>query len=218
MNEQEQSGPHPSGGDPLGETNAGSESVDESLAQASGGAESAAHSWPPTPEPSSANPASVLATGRGKFRSGIASRATAWAVAAGLGCAVLGLSIVVATTPSTPTSARFPVGNAPAGRLAPGAPFAGRFGVGTGGASGTVDSVSASSFTMTARSGQKLTVDEQTSTIYRSGSSTASASAVASGDRVFVLGSTSGSTVTATQVIILPTGGGGSGFSGALSS
>ena len=96
-----------------------------------------------------------------------------------------------------------------------GGPFAGRFGAGLGGASGTVNSVAASSFTMTTRAaGYKMTADELSSTTYRNGASSASASAVTSGARVLVFGSTSGSTIRATQVIVLPTGAGGFGCPG----
>lgn len=148
----------------------------------------------------------------------LSSRMAGWVVAALLACAVVGLSIVVATTPSTST-ARSPTNRVPAGGLAPGnGPFAGRFGAGLGGVSGTVDSVAVSSFTMTTRAGQKMTVDELSSTTYRSGASSASASAVTAGARVLVLGSTNGSTIKATQVIVLPTGGGGFGFPGFSSS
>ena len=95
----------------------------------------------------------------------------------------VGLSIVVATTPSA-TTARSPANRVPAGGLVPGGgPFAGRFGAGLGGASGTVNSVAASSFTMTTTGGpgQKMTADELSSTTYRNGASSASASAVISG-------------------------------------
>jgi hypothetical protein len=81
----------------------------------------------------------------------------------------------------------------------------------TGGASGTVDSVSTSSFTMTTLAGQKVTVNETSSTLYEDGTSSTSASAITTGERVLVLGttnvlgSTSGSTIEATQVIVQPT-------------
>jgi hypothetical protein len=41
---------------------------------------------------------------------------------------------------------------------------------------------------------------------------------VTTGARVLVLGSTNGSTITATQVIVLPTGGGTFGFPGSSAS
>ena len=48
----------------------------------------------------------------------------------------------------------------------------------SGGSSGTVDSVSKSDFTMTTSAGQKVTVDETSSTKYKKGSSSMSASAI----------------------------------------
>ena len=76
---------------------------------------------------------------------------------------------------------------------------------------GTVASVGTDSFTVTSFSGQSITVDEQSSTTYYSGGASASASAVVQGVRVMVQGSRSGNTVTATRVVVLPSGGFGSG-------
>ena len=69
-----------------------------------------------------------------------------------------------------------------------------RSGPASGGASGTVASVSTSSFKMSTSAGQKLTVDEASSTTYQKGTSSTSASAVATGEPVLVLGTTSGTT------------------------
>jgi hypothetical protein len=63
-------------------------------------------------------------------------------------------------------------------------------------------------FTMTTSAGQKVTVDEASFTTYQKGTSPASASAITTGKPVLVLGTTSGTTITATQVIVQPTGGG----------
>lgn len=173
--------------------------------------------WPPGPDQWPPGPTAPQMTPPRKSPRLFASRATGWIVAAVLACAVVALSIVVATTPSTTTTS--PAARVPTGGLTPGSgPFAGRFGSGSGGAVGTVDSVSASSFTMTTRAGQQMTVDEQSSTTYRSSTGSASASAVTDGARVLVVGSTSGSTIRATQVIVLPAGGGSFGFPGASTS
>jgi hypothetical protein len=75
--------------------------------------------------------------------------------------------------------------------------------------------VSAASFTLSTSAGQDVTVDEAPATTYQNGTSTSSANAITPGDSVLVLGMTSGSTITATQVIVQPTGGGGSGLSSA---
>ena len=66
---------------------------------------------------------------------------------------------------------------------------------------------------MTTSAGQKVTVDEASSTTYQKGTSPAAASAITAGERVLVLGTTSGTTITATQVIVQPAGGGGSAAS-----
>jgi hypothetical protein len=85
-----------------------------------------------------------------------------------------------------------------------------RSGPAAGGAIGTVASVSASSFTVSTSAGQKVTVNNVSSTTYRKGTSTTSVSAVKRGESVLVLGTVNGSTITAGQIIVQPTGGGGS--------
>jgi hypothetical protein len=60
-----------------------------------------------------------------------------------------------------------------------------------------------------------VTVDEASSTTYQDGTSSTSASAIAAGDSVLVLGMTSGTTITATQVSVQPTGSNGSAASSA---
>jgi hypothetical protein len=67
--------------------------------------------------------------------------------------------------------------------------------------------VSASSFTLTTSAGQKVTVDEASSTTYLNGTSTTSASDITAGKNVLVLGTTSGTTITATQVTVESAGG-----------
>jgi hypothetical protein len=68
---------------------------------------------------------------------------------------------------------------------------------------------------MTTSAGQKVTVDEASSTTYQNGTRSTSASAITTGKSVLVLGTTSGTTITATQVIVQPTGDGGSTASSA---
>jgi hypothetical protein len=67
---------------------------------------------------------------------------------------------------------------------------------------GTVDSVSESSFTLTTSAGQKVTVDETSSTKYEKGTSSTSASAITKGKSALALGITNSTTITATQVIV----------------
>ncbi|HMC71689.1 MAG TPA: hypothetical protein VKJ07_21205 [Mycobacteriales bacterium] len=98
------------------------------------------------------------------------------------------------TTTTIPNGAGGPAGGGSNARSAPAA----------GGAVGTVDALSTSGFTMTTSAGQKVTVDETSSTAYQKGTSPSSASAIAAGQNVLALGTTNGTTITATQVIIQP--------------
>ena len=68
---------------------------------------------------------------------------------------------------------------------------------------------------MSTSAGVKVTVDEAPTTTYQKGTSSTSASAITIGEPVLVLGTTSGVTITATQVIVQPTGGSGSATSSA---
>ena len=87
-----------------------------------------------------------------------------------------------------------------------------RSGPAAGGVVGTVSSVSTSSFTVSTSAGQKVTVKTASSTTYRKGTSSTSASAITSGKPVLVLGTTNGTTITATQVIVQPASGGSPTF------
>jgi hypothetical protein len=140
----------------------------------------------------------------------LSERITGWLVAAALACVALGVWVGIATSGSATTGQP---AAAPGGRGGYGAAGGGsnaRSGPAAGGASGTVDAVSGSSFTLSTSAGQKVTVKEVSSTTYRNGTSTASAAAVTTGEPVLVLGTTSGTTITATQVLVQPPGGIGS--------
>ncbi|MCW2542303.1 MAG: hypothetical protein JWN95_4028 [Frankiales bacterium] len=151
------------------------------------------------------------------------SKKITWAVTAVLICALIVLSVVLARSSSSPTTSAQsgPVSGAAAG--APGgaaggaAPGGGgsnaRSGPAAGGASGTVGSVSTSSFAMTTSAGQKVTVNEASATTYENGTSAISASGITTGEAVLVLGTTSGTTITATQVTVQPAGSEGSAAS-----
>jgi hypothetical protein len=76
-----------------------------------------------------------------------------------------------------------------------------------GGAAGTVSSVSASSFTLTTSAGQKVTVKKASSTSYKKGTRSASASSVTKGATALVLGTVNATTITATQVVVDPPSG-----------
>jgi hypothetical protein len=84
-----------------------------------------------------------------------------------------------------------------------------RSGPAAGGSSGTVDSVSNASFTISTSAGQKVTIKKASSTKYQKGTSSSSASAIKKGENVLVLGTTSGTTITASKVVVQTTAGGG---------
>ena len=90
-----------------------------------------------------------------------------------------------------------------------------RSGPAAGGSSGSVGSVSTSGFTITTSAGQKVTIDEASATTYQKGTSSASASAITTGESVLVLGTVNSTTITATQVTVQPAGTGGSAASSA---
>jgi hypothetical protein len=85
-----------------------------------------------------------------------------------------------------------------------------RSGPAAGGSIGTVDNVSKSSFTLSTSAGQKVTVKKVSSTTYKRGTRKTSASAVKKGATVLALGTTNGTTITASQVIVQPNGSAGS--------
>jgi len=68
--------------------------------------------------------------------------------------------------------------------------------------------VSTSGFAVSTSTGQKVTVDDASSTTYLKGTSSTSAVAITKGEPVLVLGTTSGTTISATQVILQPSGSG----------
>ena len=71
-----------------------------------------------------------------------------------------------------------------------------RSGPAAGGTSGTVAGMSSSGFTVTTSAGQKVTINEASATKYLNGTRSASASAVAAGDSVVVLGTTDSTMIT----------------------
>jgi Domain of unknown function (DUF5666) len=164
------------------------------------------------PPPSSASSPDSSAEARQASRSGgrrLLSTRSGRVGAAALMCAVIGLSAACgAATSTTPSSSATSGHHAPG--AAGGAGSNARSGPAAGGSTGTVGSISTSSFTLSTSAGQKVTVNEASSTKYQKASSSASSSALATGESVLVLGTTSGTTITATRVIVQPTGIGGS--------
>ena len=155
-----------------------------------------------TPSPRPPTAAQSRRSGARRF---LTKRRGAWiAAGAALTCAAILLSVDLATSQSATATHR----PSAAGGGGGGASNA-RSGPATGGASGIVGSVSASSFTITTSAGQKVTVDEASTTTYqKAGTTSISASAVRTGESVLAMGTTSGTTIAATQVVVQPTGGG----------
>ena len=153
---------------------------------------------------------------RPRVRRFLSNTRSRWVMAAALTGAVVGLA-ACGTSPATTTSPSAPAtGSGSGGGLGSGGGGSNtRSGPAAGGASGTVNSVSTSGFTLSTSAGQKVTVNEASSTTYQNGTSSTSASAITTGEGVLVLGTTSGTTITATQVIVQPTGGPGSAASSA---
>jgi hypothetical protein len=144
----------------------------------------------------------------------VVSRKLTKSIAAGVAAiAIAGGSYGIVSATSSGSSAAASSGTAGSGTAGSGGPAGGpgsgggsnaRSGPAAGGSSGTASSVSTSGFTLTTAAGQKVTVHEVSATTYEKGTSAASASAVTTGETVLVLGTTSGTTITATQVIVQP--------------
>jgi hypothetical protein len=131
-----------------------------------------------------------------RFTRAIAVGATALVIAGGaygIVSATAGTSPVAATTTTSPATPGSP-------RLGGGSNA--RSGPAAGGTFGTVNSVSKSSFALTTPAGQKVTVTKASSTTYRKGTTSSSASAVKKGVRVLVLGTVNGTSIAASQVTV----------------
>ena len=129
------------------------------------------------------------------------------AIALAIGGGAYGIVSATASNSSAAASAATTTaGSNP--RFGPGAGGASnaRSGPAAGGTVGKVGSVAKSSFTVSTSAGQTVTVHKTSATKYLKGARSASASAVTKGVPVLVLGTTSGTTITATQVIVQPSG------------
>jgi hypothetical protein len=137
----------------------------------------------------------------------LSNRKTGPIVAAAVLAPVLGLTFGLATSPLA--SAAQPVSGsvAPHSLRSGGGGSNARSGPAAGGATGTISSLSTSGFTMTTSAGQKVTVTEASSTKYLKGGNTTSKSTLNKGKPVLVLGTTSGTTIKATEVIVETTSG-----------
>jgi hypothetical protein len=136
----------------------------------------------------------------GKLKRGIAAGAATVLVAGGVFGIVDATSdggsstATAATATQRPSVGHFGSGGGSNARSAPA----------EGGSSGTVTSVSGSSFTLRTSTGEKVTVKENSATAYQQVSTAASASVVKIGQPVLVLGVVSSTTIKATQVIVQP--------------
>jgi membrane-bound inhibitor of C-type lysozyme len=117
------------------------------------------------------------------------------------------VSATAGTGPGTATAAS-PASATSAQRVTGSGGSNARSGPAAGGSIGKVSSVSTSGFGLLTSAGEKVTVKETSSTQYENGTNPASASAVAKGRTALVLGTTDSTTITATQVIVQPTGSG----------
>jgi len=134
----------------------------------------------------------------------LAIGATAIAIGGGA-CGIL--SATASTGSGTATTASST--SATSAPHVPGSPGSNsRSGPATGGSIGKVSSVSTSGFGLLTSAGEKVTVKETSSTRYEKGTKSASASAVTKGKTALVLGTTGGTTITATQVTVQPTNSG----------
>lgn len=164
--------------------------------------------WVPPPAPAQPPPSSPQpGAGRPSRATQILGRrATGWFVAALLVGAVVGLSVALTNAPGASRAIvgfQGPVTVRPPATFQVPAPASGATPFRVGGfIAGKVTSVSASSFTVSTASGSALTVDEQSSTIYRSAGASVTKASVKKGDTVLVVGATSGSTVKADEVLI----------------
>ena len=130
-------------------------------------------------------------------------RRSRWmAAAAAVALAAVGVLVGLArSSVTTPTSA----GSGHASTAGPGASAGNaRSGPAAGGAVGTVTSVAASEFVLTTSTGQRVTVSELPTTIYLSATHRTSVSVLTDGKPVLVLGTISGTAITATQVVMQP--------------
>ena len=145
------------------------------------------------------------------------SRKLTMSIVAGAGAAIA-VAGCSSSSASTVASSASPAASSASSAASSGSSGGGsnaRSGPAAGGSSGTVGSVSTSGFTMTTSAGQKVTVDEASSTTYQKGTSPASAIAITAGEPVLVLGTVNSTTITATQVTVQPAGSEGSAASSA---
>jgi hypothetical protein len=130
------------------------------------------------------------------------------AAAAAAAAVIATVAACSSSTPGTATASNAPAtpaaSSSPAGGFGSGSGSNARSGPAAGGSVGTITSLSSSGFTLTTATGGKVTIKEASATTYEKGTSTATSSAVATGEPVLVLGTADNTTITAAQVIVQP--------------
>ncbi|MDX6199664.1 MAG: hypothetical protein QOJ79_2815 [Actinomycetota bacterium] len=125
--------------------------------------------------------------------------------AAALTLTIAGVCAGLAASSASPAAAQAAIAAGRAGGFgAGGAASNARSGPASGGSVGTVNSVSASGFTLATSGGQTVTVVDGPATTYENGTSPGAANDVTVGAPVLVLGTANSMTITATQVIVRP--------------
>jgi hypothetical protein len=141
------------------------------------------------------------------------SKRNRWIASSALLVGIVGSSVGIATSSATtPATTAAPAASATAsakGSHAYGAGYGSAGGSSParttnaqGGTTGTIDSVSASSFTLTTPAAQKVTVNESSATTYENGTTSTAASVVQTGQNVLVLGTVDSTTIAATDVSV----------------
>jgi hypothetical protein len=137
-----------------------------------------------------------------KVRRALTKRKCRSIIAAAILAPMIGVSVGLLESPAASAAQSASSSNSTGAPGAAGGASNARSGPAAGGSSGTVTSVSKSGFSMTTSTGQKVTVDEESSTKYTKGSNSITASAIKKGTHVLVLGTVSSTTIKATQVVV----------------
>jgi hypothetical protein len=159
----------------------------------------------------SAQAATAVQPRRPGVRTLLSKKRSGWILAAGLTCAAAGLTGTSAAADFSSSASSLSAADTSSPAPSPSLPAGGgsRSDPAAGGATGIVDTTSASGFTFSTATGVEVTVDVAKSTTYEKGVHRASAKAVKKGASVLVLGTVDSATITATRVIVQPGGDGG---------
>lgn len=164
---------------------------------------------PPRSSPDARSPAIMAEpAARPLIRRSLSKMRVGVIVAAALMASLTGLLVGLSTSSSVSAAQSVATSRVPGNLGSGGQGSNARSGPAVGGSSGTVGNAAKSSFTLTTSTGQKVTVDEQSSTKYEKGTRPTSQSTITNGDHVLVLGTVSSTTIKATQIIVETTHGG----------